>query len=152
MLLKQFQEVIDINLTGIFLTVRECTERTIDHKCKGLICLVSGTGSLDVIGQINYPSIKAALPVVPMEFTAEFFRRGLVNKICCETIGPGYVATSILEEMNQKTLEKILPNVPFGRQVDSMEVTSWADELCRNEALTEEVFFMSKEGRATAIF
>jgi 3-oxoacyl-[acyl-carrier protein] reductase len=140
--LKEFQEVIDINLTGIFLTVRECGERKINHKCKGLICLVSCTGSLDVIGQINYPSIKAAMPVVPMEFTAEFFRRGLVNKICCETIGTEYVVTSILEEINQKVLEKILANVPICRLVDSMEVTSWACELYRNEALIEEVFFM----------
>jgi 3-oxoacyl-[acyl-carrier protein] reductase len=140
--LEEFWGLIDINLSGIFLTVRECAECKINHKCKGLICLVSSTGSLNVIGQINYPSIKAAMSVVPMEFTAEFLRRGLVNKICCEAIGPGYEATSILEEMNQKALEKILANVSIGRLADSMEVTSWACELYRNEALIEEVFFM----------
>jgi 3-oxoacyl-[acyl-carrier protein] reductase len=41
MSLDQFKAVIDINLTGVFLTLRECAERMINHNCKGLICLVS---------------------------------------------------------------------------------------------------------------
>ena len=46
MSLEAFQKVVDINLTGVFLTVRECSERMINNKCKGLICLISSTGSL----------------------------------------------------------------------------------------------------------
>jgi 3-oxoacyl-[acyl-carrier protein] reductase len=42
--------VIDINLTGVFLTVRECAERMIDNNCRGLICLISSTGSLGTAG------------------------------------------------------------------------------------------------------
>jgi 3-oxoacyl-[acyl-carrier protein] reductase len=34
MSLAQFQKVIDINLTGVFLTVRECTEQMINNNCK----------------------------------------------------------------------------------------------------------------------
>ena len=33
MLLTNFKAVIDINLTGVFLTVRECAERMINHNC-----------------------------------------------------------------------------------------------------------------------
>src|SRR4030042_1430325 len=61
MSLSQFQKVIDINLTGVFLTVRECSERMINHHCKGLICLISSIGSLGTAGQINYSSTKAAV-------------------------------------------------------------------------------------------
>jgi len=142
MSLEQFQKVIDINLTGVFLTVRECVERMINHNCKGLICLVSSTGSLGTAGQINYSSSKAAMSVIPKVLTAEFFRRGLADKIRCVAIAPGYVATPILEGMNQKALEKILANVPIGRLVDPMEVASLAGELYRNEALAGEVFFI----------
>jgi 3-oxoacyl-[acyl-carrier protein] reductase len=142
MTLEQFQKVIDINLTGVFLTVRECVERMVNHNCKGLICLVSSTGSLGTAGQINYSSSKAAMSVMPKVLTAEFFRRGLANKIRCVAIAPGYVATPILEGMNQKALEKILANVPIGRLVDTMEVASLAGELYRNEALAGDVFFI----------
>ena len=140
--LEHFQKVIDINLTGVFLTVRECVEQMINHDCKGLICLVSSTGSLGTAGQINYSSSKAAMSVMPKVLTAEFFRRGLADKIRCVAIAPGYVATPLLEGMNQKALEKILANVPIGRLVDPMEVASLAGELYRNEALTGDVFFI----------
>ena len=142
MSLEQFQKVIDINLTGVFLTIRECVERMINHNCRGLICLVSSTGSLGTAGQINYSSSKAAMSVIPKVLTAEFFRRGLADKIRCVAIAPGYVATPILEGMNQKALEKILANVPIGRLVDPMEVASLAGELYRNEALAGDVFFI----------
>ncbi len=74
--LDDFQKVIDINLTGVFLTVRECSEQMINHGCKGLICLVSSTGSLGTAGQINYSSTKAAMSVMPKVITAEFFIHG----------------------------------------------------------------------------
>ena len=142
MSLEQFQKVIDINLTGVFLTIRECVEQMVNHNCKGLICLVSSTGSLGTAGQINYSSSKAAMSVIPKVLTAEFFRRGLADKIRCVAIAPGYVATPILLGMNQKALEKILANVPIGRLVDPMEVASLAGELYRNEALAGDVFFI----------
>ncbi len=77
MSLADFQAVIDLNLTGVFLTVRECAARMIDQGCRGLICLFSSTGSLGTAGQINYSSTKAAMSVMPKVITAEFFRRGL---------------------------------------------------------------------------
>jgi 3-oxoacyl-[acyl-carrier protein] reductase len=112
MSLDQFQKVIDINLTGVFLTVRECTQRMIDNQCRGLICLVSSTGSLATAGQINYSSTKAAVSVMPKVLTAEFFRRGLTDRIRCVAIAPRYCATPILKGMNQMALDKILKDVP----------------------------------------
>lgn len=87
--LDEFQAVININLTGVFLTVRECSERMINNGCKGLICLISSTGSLGTAGQINYSSSKAAVSVMPKVITAEFFRRGLADKIRCIAVAPG---------------------------------------------------------------
>jgi 3-oxoacyl-[acyl-carrier protein] reductase len=142
MSLDQFQKVIDINLTGVFLTVRECAERMINHHCRGLICLVSSTGSLGTAGQINYSSSKAAMSVIPKVITAEFFRRGLADKIRCVAIAPGYVGTPMVRGMNQKALGKILEQVPIGRLVEPDEVASLVGELYRNEALAGDVFYI----------
>ena len=143
MSLEHFQKVVDINLTGVFLTVRECTERMVNHGCRGLICLVSSTGSLGTAGQINYSSTKAAMSVIPKVLTAEFFRRGLADKIRCVAIAPGYCATPILEGMNQKALDKILQDVPIRRLILTEEVASLVAELYRNEALAGEVYFIN---------
>jgi len=139
---EQFQKVIDINLTGVFLTVRECAERMINNGCRGLICLISSTGSLGTAGQINYASSKAAMSVMPKVITAEFFRRSLAHKIRCVAVAPGYVGTPMVKGMNQKALEKILDNVPIGRLIEPEEVASLVAELYRNEALAGETFFI----------
>ena len=140
--LENFQKVVDINLTGVFLTVRECAERMINHDCRGLICLVSSTGSLGTAGQINYSATKAGMSVMPKVITAEFFRRGLADKIRCVAIAPGYCATPILEGLNQKALDKILENVPIGRLINGDEVASLVAELYRNEALAGDVYYI----------
>ena len=140
--LEQFQKVVDINLTGVFLTVRDCLEQMVNNDCRGLICLVSSTGSLGTAGQINYSSTKAAMSVMPKVITAELFRRNLADRIRCTAVAPGYVRTPILEGMNQKALEKILGNVPIGRLIEPEEIASLVCELYRNEALTGDVFFI----------
>jgi 3-oxoacyl-[acyl-carrier protein] reductase len=142
MTLDQFRSVIDVNLTGVFLTVRECAEQMIDNGDKGLICLVSSTGSLGTAGQINYSSTKAAVSVMPKVIAAEFFRRGIAHRIRCVAVAPGYVATPILQGMNQKALSRILDNVPIGRLIEPDEIASLVCELFRNEALTGEVYYI----------
>jgi len=142
MSLMDFRKVIDINLTGVFLTVRECAEQMINNNCKGLICLVSSTGSLGTAGQINYSSSKAAMSVMPKVITAEFFRRGLADKIRCVAVAPGYVGTAMVKNMNQKALDKILADVPIGRLIEPEEVATLVCDIYRNEALAGETYFI----------
>lgn len=142
MSLDHFTSVIDINLTGVFLTVRECMEQMINNSCQGLICLISSTGSLGTAGQINYSSAKAAVSVMPKVITAELFRRQMADKIRCVAIAPGYVKTPILEGMNQKALDHILQKVPINRLIEPEEIASLACELYRNQALTGDVFYI----------
>jgi 3-oxoacyl-[acyl-carrier protein] reductase len=142
MSLQQFQRVIDINLTGVFLTVRECVERMVNNDCRGLICLVSSTGSLGTAGQLNYSSSKAAMSVMPKVLTAEFFRRNIADKIRCMAVAPGYVGTQMVKSIDDKVLGKILEQVPIGRLIEPEEVVSLVAELYRNEAMAGETVFI----------
>lgn len=142
MSLSQFQKVIDINLTGVFLTVRECVEQMVNHDCKGLICLVSSTGSLGTAGQINYSSSKAAMSVMPKVLTAELFRRNLAGRIRCMAVAPGYVGTAMVKNMDEKVIGKIVEQVPIGRLIEPEEVVSLVAELYKNEAMAGETVFI----------
>lgn len=142
MSLGQFQSVLDINLIGVFLTIRECAEQMINSGSKGLLCLMSSTGSLGTAGQINYSSSKAAMSVIPKVITAEFFRRNLTGRIRCVAVAPGYVATSMVKGMDGKALNKILDEIPIGRLIEPEEIASLVCELFRNEAIAGEVFFI----------
>jgi 3-oxoacyl-[acyl-carrier protein] reductase len=142
MTLEQFQSVLNINLTGVFLTVRECAERMINNNCKGLICLISSTGSLGTAGQINYSSTKAAMSVFPKVLTAEFFRRGPADKIRCVAVASGYVLTAMVRKMPEAVPGKVIEQVPIGRLIEPDEAASLVGELYRNESLAGEVFFI----------
>jgi 3-oxoacyl-[acyl-carrier protein] reductase len=142
MTLAQFESVININLTGVFLTARQCVERMINNSDKGLICLISSTGSLGTAGQLNYSSSKAAISVFPKVLTAEFFRLGLADKIRVCAVAPGYVGTPMVKKIPEKALTGIVEQIPIGRLVEPEEVASLVGELYRNEALAGEVFFI----------
>ena len=142
MSLELFQRVIDINLTGVFLTVRECVEQMINSGCKGLVCLVSSTGSLGTAGQINYSSSKAAISVMPKVLTAEFFRRKIADKIRCMAVAPGYVGTPMVKNIDEKVISKIIDQVPVGRLIEPEEVISLVGELYKNEAMAGETVFI----------
>lgn len=142
MSLEQFQSVLNTNLTGVFLTVRECTEQMINHGCRGLICLFSSTAWLGAAGQFNYASSKAAVSVAPKVLTAEFFRLGLADRIRCVAIAPGYVDTPLVRRMSEKHIRRAIEQVPIGRLVDPYEIASLVGELYRNEALAADVFYI----------
>ena len=142
MSLDMFRSVVNVNLTGVFLTVRECAEQMINNGDRGLICLASSTGALGTAGQINYSSTKAAVSVMPKVITAEFFRRGVSDRIRCVAVAPGYVATPILEGMNQQARSRILDNVPISRLIEPDEIASLVCELYRNEALAGDVYYI----------
>ncbi len=142
MSLEDFQKVVDINLTGVFLTIRECSEAMINNSDKGLICLVSSTGSLGTAGQINYSSTKAAMSVMPKVLTAEFMRRSLSDQIRVVAVAPGYVGTPMVKAMNQKALDYIVGQVPIGRLIEPEEVGQLAIDIYKNEAIAGETFFI----------
>lgn len=142
MSVEQFQSVLDVNLTGVILTVRECTEQMINHDCRGLICLVSSIGSLGTAGQINYSSSKASMSVIPKVMTAAFFRQNLSHRLRCVAIAPGYTGTEMVKSMDDSVIDKILHQVPLGRLIEPEEVTSLIAELYRNEACAGDVYFI----------
>jgi len=142
MSLEDFEKVIDVNLTGVFLTVRECTEQMINHGCKGMICLASSTGSLGTAGQLNYSSSKAAMSVMPKVITAELFRRGLADRIRCVAVAPGLVGTPMVQGMNQKAMSRILSQVPIGRFIEPEEVARFICDIYCNEAIAGDTYFI----------
>ena len=82
------------------------------------------------------------MSVMPKVITAEFFRRGLADKIRCVAIAPGYVGTAMVKNMNQKALEKILADIPIGRLIEPEEVATLACDIYKNEALAGETYFI----------
>ncbi len=140
--LSQFETVINTNLVGTFLTIRECLEQMVNLNCKGLLCLVSSVSAVGIAGQMNYGPSKAGIAVMPKILTAELFRRKLSHKLRCVAIAPGLVDTAMVKGIRKDILSNRLSEVPLGRLIEAGEVASLVIELYRNEALAGETFYI----------
>ena len=131
---EQFQSVINVNLVGTFITIREAVRRMVDNGCKGLVAITSSINKVGQVGQLNYSSTKVSVALWPKILSAEFHMRG-IKDIRVIGIAPGYAATPILTGMNQKALDSILKDVHIGRLVEPEELSSTLKHAVVNEAI-----------------
>ena len=130
---EQFKSVIDINLLGSFLTLREGARRMVDNGWKGLLLITSSINSTGQLGQLNYSSTKVALTLWPKILSGEFNMKGIGVRVV--GIAPGYTATDILKGMNPDALNTILKDVHIGRLIEPSELNGTIKYIMENEAV-----------------
>ncbi len=131
---EKWKAVIDIDLTGTFLTLRDAAEAMVNGGWEGLLVPISSVNKVGQIGQLNYSSAKAAIELMPKIIIGEFLMRGIHN-IRCVGIAPGYTETSLLTGMNQEALKAILADVHIGRLIKPEEIADMIGYCMTNHAL-----------------
>ncbi len=131
---EQFKAVIDVNLTGAFITVREAALRMVNNGWKGVLIPISSVNKSGQTGQLNYASAKAALALWPKIIVGELQMRG-VQGIRCVAIAPGYVGTPMVKGMNQDALTALLKGVHIGRLIEPSEIADAILWTVQNEAM-----------------
>lgn len=132
--LDKWQPVIDVNLTGTFLTVRDSAEAMVNGGWPGLLVVISSVNKAGQVGQLNYSSTKVADALLPKIVIGEFQMRGIKN-IRCVGIAPGYTATPMLTGMNQDALSAIIKDIHIGRLVEPEEIARVIGHCVENEAI-----------------
>ena len=132
--LDKWQPVIDTNLTGTFLTIRDGAEAMVNGGWNGLLVAISSVNKAGQVGQLNYSSAKVADALLPKIVVGEFLMRGIRN-IRCIAIAPGYTATPMVAGMNQDALQALLKDVHLGRLVEPVEIARLIGHAVENEAI-----------------
>ncbi len=132
--LDKWQSVIDVDLTGTFLTLRDAAEAMVNGGWEGLLVPIASVNKVGQVGQMNYSSAKVADALMPKIIIGEFLMRGIRN-IRCVGIAPGYTRTSMLTGMNQDALKAILADVHLGRLVEPDEIAAMIGHCVENGAL-----------------
>ncbi len=130
----QFKAVIDVNLVGSFITVREAASRMVDGGWNGVIIPISSVNKVGAPGQMNYASTKASVALWPKILVGEFQMKGIKN-IRVVSVAPGYVGTPMVKGMNQKALDGILSTVHLGRLIEPSEIAAIIMHIMENEAI-----------------
>lgn len=131
---EQWQQVMDVNLTGVFLTLREAAIQMTDHRWPGVLIPISSINKSGEPGQLNYASAKAAIALWPKILAGEFHARGITN-IRVAAIAPGYVETPMLLSIQPEILNKIIADIPLGRLVKTDEIVNTVRFIIENEAV-----------------
>jgi 3-oxoacyl-[acyl-carrier protein] reductase len=135
MSLAQWQAVIDVNLTGVFLCGREGAERMIQLGHGGLIVNVSSISREGNPGQTNYSAAKAGVAAMTVTWAKELARYGIRSA----GIAPGFCATEILTAMKPEMLARVKAAVPLRRLGEPAEIAATAVFIAENDFVTGRV-------------
>jgi 3-oxoacyl-[acyl-carrier protein] reductase len=108
---KQWQDVIDVNLTGATFMVRDVVAKMASAGHKGVIVNISSIARHGNRGQSNYTAAKAALAANTQTWSLEFAPFGI--RVGC--VAPGMVETPMTQGMNQKARDALVARIPVGR-------------------------------------
>jgi 3-oxoacyl-[acyl-carrier protein] reductase len=132
MTLEQWQAVIDINLTGVFLCGREAAERMVRRGRGGVIINISSISRHGNPGQTNYSATKAGVAAMAEVWAKELARYGIRTG----AIAPGYTRTDILAAMRPEILDKLTAGVPLRRLGEAAEIADAALFIVGNDFFT----------------
>jgi len=118
MSLAQWQAVIDVNLTGVFLCGREAATKMIESGTKGVIINISSVSRAGNAGQSNYSAAKAGVAALTVTWAQELARFG----IRAAAIAPGVFETDMVAAMKPEAHERLLSAIPMRRtgQLDEL--------------------------------
>ena len=112
-----WQSVIDLNLTGVFLCTRAVSRSMLKARSGRIINITSVVGLMGNPGQANYSAAKAGVIGLTRSSAAEFASRG----VTVNAVAPGFIESDMTAELNK---EPILAAIPMGRMGQAAEVAS----------------------------
>ena len=133
---EDWQAVIDINLTGVFLCTRAASKIMLKQKSGRIINITSVSGLMGNPGQANYSAAKAGVIGFTKTVAKELATRG----ITVNAVAPGFIVTDMTSGVKA---EEILKFIPLGRFGQPEEIAGMVRFLAADAAaayITGQVF------------
>jgi len=125
-----FQQVIDVNLTGTFRTVRRAVQSMVRERYGRIVLIGSVVGLLGNPGQVNYSASKSALVGMARSITREVGSRGITANV----IAPGFITTAMTDELDEDLVKQYEASIPAKRFGATDEVAAAAVYLASDAA------------------
>ena len=104
---EDWQAVVNLNLTGVFLCTRAVARTMLKQKSGRIINITSVVGLMGNAGQANYAAAKAGVVGLTKSTAKEVASRG----ITVNAVAPGFITTDMTKELDS---EPILAAIPLG--------------------------------------
>lgn len=133
---EDWQAVIDLNLTGVFLCTRAVSKIMLKQRSGRIVNITSVAGQMGNPGQANYSAAKAGVIGFSKTIAKEFASRG----ITVNAVAPGFIETDMTSNLKS---EEILKFIPLGRYGKPEEIAGMVRFLAADPAaayITGQVF------------
>lgn len=115
---NDWDEVINVNLKGVFVTTKIVSKAMLKAKKGKIINIASIIGITGNAGQANYAASKAGIIGFSKSVAKELASRGITSNV----VAPGYIRTDMTAQLGEKVTEEIQKNVPLGRLGEASDV------------------------------
>ncbi|UKO97109.1 3-oxoacyl-[acyl-carrier-protein] reductase [Nostoc sp. UHCC 0870] len=133
---EDWQAVIDLNLTGVFLCTRAVSKIMLKQRSGRIISITSVAGQMGNPGQANYSAAKAGVIGFTKSVAKELSSRG----ITVNAVAPGFITTDMTSDLKS---DEILKYIPLGRYGQPEEIAGMVRFLAADPAaayITGQVF------------
>jgi 3-oxoacyl-[acyl-carrier protein] reductase len=122
MKVEQWQNVIDVNLSGAFYCTKAVARYMLKANAGRIITISSVIGQMGNAGQANYAASKAGLIGFTKSVAKELGSRG----ITANAIAPGFITTDMTADLGDEARTALLQNVPLGKLGEPEDVAEVA--------------------------
>ena len=125
----EWQQVIDVNLSGVFFCSRYAAMLLRKSK-RGRIINLSSVSAKGNAGQANYSASKAGIIGLTKTLALELAR----YKVTVNAIAPGFIDTEMTQAIPDKARDEWLANIPAKRPGKPEDIASSVAFLCSEDA------------------
>jgi len=130
MTVENWQQVIDVNLTGVFNCTRAVTPYMIANNWGRVINTSSIVGLYGNYGQTNYAAAKSGIIGLTKTWARELGK----HNITVNAVAPGFIATDMIATVPDKVIEAMKEKVPLKKLGSAEDVAHLYSFLASNEA------------------
>jgi 3-oxoacyl-[acyl-carrier protein] reductase len=142
---EQWQQVIDVNLTGVFNCGRHVQAHMTEAGYGRIINTSSVVGLYGNFGQTNYVATKAGVIGMTKVWARELARKG----VTCNAVAPGFIATDMVMAMPEKVIDMMKEKVPMTRLGEPEDIANAYLFLASEEASYVNGATLSVDGGMT---
>ncbi len=118
---ESWNRVVDISLDGFFNVTQPLLKGMLVGRFGRIVNIVSLSGIKGLPGQVNYSAAKGGVIAATKALAQEVAKKG----VTVNAVAPGYIATEMTEDLNEKELKKHIPVGRFGRAEEVADLVSF---------------------------
>ena len=133
---EDWQAVINLNLTGVFLCCKAVSKLMLKQKSGRIINISSVAGVMGNPGQANYSAAKAGVIGLTKTLAKEFASRG----VTVNAVAPGFIETDMTEGLQAEEVLKAIPLNRYGKPEEIADMICFLAGSTASNYITGQVF------------